>query len=433
MTARVLVVASAVLLACGPRIVGGDGDASGSDDASADDADSAGASSDDDGNEDDISLDDPSCRAAGGHIGVVDGPHFIDGFQTASWVRAVGLVAGPDGLWISGLSGSYDEDPIGLGARVDFDGTVLDPPAALDLRIAGGRVWADEQGALVTNCHEDQPGWLFVDRVGNPVSEAMGPGEGSECYAAPAADRSPDGSALVAWVDTGSICEVDFECVMVARVDATGSLPPVGLFSAGDWGPGPEPAVAIGSESAIVVFNRFITNGGPRDELVAAIVDAAGQPTADPAVVPLNPPDGDATFLEVQALPAAAGGFHVLIGGYGVSLARVRIGADGSVLDPLEALPAVVEPPVSAMYDHGFYRLQSTPLGWMAIGVGAYRDAAAGILTLLDDDANPGSYVAFNLNHDVAIASYSGRTWALTAPNGPQIVELGCILPESGG
>lgn len=376
----------------------------------------------------DLPTDDSSCRAIGGHFGVVAGPMYLDGFDHDDRLAFPGLIAGPEGLVVTTVTRPSDGSPVTqyLG-RVDFEGAPIDAPVEVGLDQPLGRVLPGESGAFVTGCLDGVPAWRFVDLGGEIVGQVSGPPEGSECNQPPQAAWTGDGAALVTWVEHPT---PGGAYVALVRATPDGSSPPLELFTAGSTGPGPASAIAVGPQRALVVLKRFVDHSGLPDELVTQALDLQGESIGEPNVLALDPPGQDPTHFEVQAFPAASGGFVVLIGGYGVSMGRLRVGEDGVPLGSIDALPLIVDPPVESPYAHDLDAVIPTAAGNVAIGHATLHGVVGGLVTMFDDEGNPGSHVGFDFSGDVAVASYDGRTWAVALPNGPKLFELGCILPD---
>jgi len=380
----------------------------------------------------DPALSDEACAAAGGAFGVLARhslhAEFPENLHPQS-LDAPGLAVGPDGLW-AGIVGAQDpdeQDPPGYELQVGFDGTVLQPVQSNAHPWAGGTWWPGASTVLVSHCRDDIPGWAFLDTQGEPLSESSLPPDDAECVRSPAAAWVSESAALVTWLDPHNGCDGGSTCVRVTQADLEGHGPAVDLFDAGDYGPGTTVSVAAGPSSALVVMLRV----DEELEIVTQPIGHDGAPidSATATLLPLSPEPGDSpTFQEARVVADQGDGFYVFVGGWGYSTGRMHIGAAGEVLEPLIALPPIVDIIVWGVYDH-LDRINPRPGGSVAIGGAVNGGFVQTMLSAISPQGDLVGHVLLPSSTAVATATDGERLWALGIGGGVVLYELGCVLP----
>ncbi|MGH1345326.1 MAG: hypothetical protein ACRBN8_27435 [Nannocystales bacterium] len=380
--------------------------------------------------ESDAGPSDEACVGAGGDFGIL-ATHSLSGELSGAEGRlsAPGLILGPDGLWASlvAAEGTDASGPVGVEMLLAHDGAVLQPTDLVDGRWAGGMWWPGVTGAVVSQCEDRVPGWTFVGPLGVPLSPRDDPGEASACGQPPSAAWVSESSALLAWLDTDVRCETGPSCVRVTRANSQGHGPIYDLFDGGDSGPGNSVSVAAGAESAMVAMLRL----EEQVELVTQPLDLEGNPTAAPtvAVLPPSPEPGEsAVFLEARVVAEQDGSFHVYVGGWGFSMGRMHVAADGEPLEPVTALPPVVGLNVWGVYNSELRGVYPRPGGWVAVGQAVMGGQVLTLLCALSYEGELVGHVVLP-RYDVAVVADAERLWALGVSGGVDLYELGCVPP----
>ncbi len=380
--------------------------------------------------EGDANLSDEACAAAGGAFGVV-ADRSIDLDLPAPAVQrfsAPGLAVGPQGLQASFLAPEeFDQlDPPGYTVQLGFDGKVLHPPELVDAAWAGGRWWPGDAAVLVSHCSDRVPGWTFVDSMAQPLAPSSGPPGQSGCDRPPSVAWVSDTDALVAWFDTETGCDGGARCVRVTRVSPQEQGTVVDLFSAGGSSWGPSISVAAGPTSALVAMLRV----GTEMELVTQPIGLDGAATA-PVSVLVPPPSPESIdsldTMEARVVSDGGEGFYVYLGGWGFSMGRTHLGANGEVLEPLTALPPITDLTVWGVYNTDLDGVYPRPGGWVAVGRATSGGSVQTLLSALSPQGDLAGHVL--LPTDAATATDGERLFALTVGGGAHLYELGCVVP----
>ena len=380
----------------------------------------------------DPTLSDEACAAAGGAFGILARHSLHTEFPAElhpQSIDAPGLAVGPDGLWVSIVGSEHpdEQDPPGYGLQLGFDGTVLQPVQSNGGTWAGGVWWAGADTVLVSHCRDDVPGWTFIDTLGEPLAESNPPSEDAGCGLPPAAAWVSESAALVTWLDTQRGCDGGSACVRATRASVEGHGPVVDLFDAGDYGPGTSVSVAAGPTSALVAMLRV----DQELELITQPVDHDGAPIGPAAatLLPPSPEPGDSpAFLEARVTLDQDDGFYVYVGGWGYSTGRMHIGAGGEVLEPIVALPPIVDIIVWGVYDN-LDRIDPRPGGSVAIGGAVDGGFVQTMLSAISPEGDFVGHVVLPFSEAAATATDGERLWALSIGGGVVLYELGCVLP----
>ena len=377
---------------------------------------------------------DEACAAAGGQFGIVASHSLhraLSELEPRGELSAPGLAVGPEGLWASFLVAEDrdDPEPLGYGMPLDFEGAALESPRRVEGAWAGGRWFPGTTAVLVTHCNDRVPGWTFVDAVGESLSPSSVPPGDPGCFLPPRAAWVSDSSALVAWLDPTGGCDDGSSCVRVGGASPQADGAVFELFDAGDPGSGPSVSVAAGPGSAMVAMVRI----DRQLEIVTQPLELDGSPIAQPTATPLPPsaePGDPLASLDARVVAEPDGSFTVYVGGWGFSMGRMRVGPAGEILEPLTALPPIVETRVWSVYNYDLDGVFARPGGWSAVG-----GAASGgqVLTLVSALSPAGDLVGEVLlpqyARGVAIASDGARLWALSVSVSSFLYELGCVVP----
>lgn len=381
----------------------------------------------------DPNLSDQACAAAGGAFGIVathqlpleDVPR-----KPNERLQAPGLAVGPAGLVasVSALDEADDLTLRGYRMRLSFDGELEAPPEPIDGSWAGGRWWPGQSMVLVTHCTDDVPGWTFIDQAGHAVGPAAHPEQESGCFAPPSASWLSDTEALIGWFDPEVGCDDGARCVRVTRASPEGHNAVNELFYAGTLSGRPSVSIATGPNSALVAMLRV----GTANELVAQLIDLEGNPTA-PTFVEIpsasSEPMDETVRMQARVVPDSEDGFYVYLGGWGFSMGRMRFDPSGSVLEPLEELPLIIDPVVSSVYNSGFDGVHPRPGGWVVVGDAVSGGSVRTMFSALSPEGNFVGHVVLPSRFSTVTATDGNRLFALGAGISANVYELGCRIP----
>lgn len=380
--------------------------------------------------------DDPGCFAAGGELSTLseDPWTFLEpGIAEAGRAGLVRLLATPAGGWGLFNWSPDDGEVVAYGITLDLDGNATSPAVPVEDWWSNARPWQGPELALLTACTDSGPRWGFVDLVGMPASAPMTPEAPAACSEPLSVAWLGPEDALVTWVDEQRTCEDESGCVMLAHVKPSGTVLERGLLWAGVDGRGPRASVAAGLDGGLVTFVRWRDQFNTDVDLVAARVDATGALVDAPVLVPL-PQAEEFEFRNARAV-ADDDGFLVFLGGYGDSIGRLRIGSDGTIVEPLDALPAVETSiagygAISSVLATDFDGLEPRPWGLLAFGEANTEEGGVQkMLLALDHDGHAlGEPILFGAE-SYSIATDGTRQLLFLSQAGMmRVVEFGCVV-----
>lgn len=374
-------------------------------------------------------------------LGVIAGPTQLDealGELPGSLFGNLGLLATPAGLlavFSSTGAGVDEQSAPAFAVRLDHERTPLSAAVPIDPLVSGVRWSAGPELMLRTQCRDFILGWSLLDASGVTVA-ALPPPVGFGCAGTPAVAWLGPTRFLAAWLsfhggdpaNTG--CPDPGSCLALALVEDGAITMARPLWDDGANGPTPSVAMAASADAVVVAQLRWFQSEST-NEIVAMLVDHGGTSLAPEAIIAMPESTSDHRFLSLGAVAQSDGSFAIYLGGYGSSMARARIDADGAVIEPFTSLPLFHEVGVFAVYERDFGVFPWND-GAIAYGSAADGGLTNGLLTGLDGTgARMGHVELEGLSR--TLAGVGTRAWLLQDYYGGRLhlSELGCV--DAGG
>jgi hypothetical protein len=363
--------------------------------------------------------------------GFVDGPHDVEAYTPPSgpppFPRALTAKWRPDGIDVTFQL--FDSERGHYMMRLSPDGTLLEAPRLLNtLRYPGTN--HGEMGALITSCDGDTLRWalehLDPDRsLGFDQTTALGP-----CWLGASSAWTSPTTFLIAWVVPGhndGACEPlgEGSCIKVASGNIDGTISSAPLMTVGS--PESHVSLFVGPDGVVLTEIRwYVSTYQSQFRFVA--LDAQGRATGPELLMERLPgTDENLGRYHPALMPDPDGGFIALVGGYGPSIGRMRMGADLRLVEPLTELPVFDRASAWGIYDSGM-SLAPRPPGWLGLGSVITDGGGTAMLTAFDPRGNALDNLLLYPGYQEAASATDGQhTWVVYAGGSFKVGELGCI------